>query len=81
MYTYNLAYRHDTGEVEGFVGTAFDKSNAREAAIRKVIDQVRNGCLREYHAEQVIESFDGLAPEEKTQIEEDWKVIAKSNKV
>jgi len=36
VYTHSLAYRHDTDEVEGFVGTAFAKSNARENAIRKV---------------------------------------------
>jgi hypothetical protein len=37
VYTHSLAYRDDTGEVEGFVGTAFDKGNARANAFRKII--------------------------------------------
>jgi hypothetical protein len=82
MFTYNLAYRHDTGEVEGFTGTALTNSaNARENAIRKVIHKCREICRRDYHAEQVIESIDRVTREEQAEIQADWKISARSNRV
>lgn len=80
MYTYNLAYRHDTGEIEGFTGTAFVADNAKRNAIRKAVCKCE-ACRRPYHPEQIIESFDGLTPEEITQVRGDWKISARSNQV
>ena len=72
-YTYKLAYRHDNGEVEGFVGTAFHQENARRATILKIIEKVV-GIGRQFHPDQVIESVDGLTPDEIATIQNDWKI-------
>jgi hypothetical protein len=72
-YTHKLAYRHDNGEVEGFVGTAFHQENARRATILKIIEKVVS-IGRQFHPGQVIESVDGLTPNEIATIQSDWKI-------
>ena len=82
MFHYQLAYRHDNGEVEGFVGLGFTKANARDNAISqittKIIDVLRvHKPETFFHPDRVIEGEASLTPAELEQVKQDWKTYYK----
>jgi hypothetical protein len=69
---YNIGYRHENGEVEGFVGHSFTSATvAREDAIR----QIRRKCEdigQAYDAGRLIETDRGVSAAEKKRLRQDW---------
>jgi hypothetical protein len=72
VYVYRLAYRHQNGEVEGFVGVGFEKKTAERAAVMKALAKVR-AIGQVFRADGVIRRDDGLSPDEVAQVRQDWK--------
>ncbi len=74
MHTYRLAYRHDNGEVEGFVGNAFtDAATAERNAIRAVTEKC-TAIGKAFNHRRILRSFDGLTAVEEALIRQDWGV-------
>lgn len=75
VYTHQLAYRHDNGEVEGFKGSDItgDKAKAKADAIQ----QVRRKCEaigQPFNPSRLIENEKGLTDAEIRIVRNDWKV-------
>lgn len=79
MFLHKLAYRHAGGEVEGFVGNGFTKSDARADAVRRVCREM--GCKGlPYDPARLVESDKGLTPAEKESVRSDWKISERTGK-
>jgi hypothetical protein len=82
-FEYRCAYRYETGEVEGFVGTSLQgEAAARQDAIMQIgrklvhINHARRYKKQEednYDPSRLITNVIGLTPAEKALIETDWK--------
>ncbi len=73
MFIFNIAYRHENGDVEGFTGCAFtSKKAAKTHAIRLIVSKCE-AIRRRYDASRLIESSDGLTGEEIKLIQKDFK--------
>lgn len=76
MYTYNLAYRHANGEIEGFTGTGTNREAAEMDARRKVRTKVQ--AIREtFCPGAVFVSHDGLTQADLDLLEADWRISAR----
>lgn len=74
MIRYQIAYRHENGEVEGFVGYAFSNPDkARSNAIQQVRDKVL-AIGGTYYENRLIESTAGLHGKDFDTIKRDWKL-------
>jgi len=77
-HIFNLAYRHDNGEHEGFAGTSMvTPGEARRKAISKAVRKCES-IGNPFRLERIIESADGLTHEIYEQLREDWRISRKS---
>jgi len=74
MFEHRIAYRHDTGEVEGFKGTGFTAEAALEDAQRQIIIKCEHYITpaRSFNRQSVIHNDNGLTPKEMEEIRQDW---------
>ncbi len=71
MFRCSKGYRHSNGEVEGFVGFAFQEA----FAVTDCIFKVRDKCIelgQEYDEERVIHGPNQCTPAELVTIQADW---------
>lgn len=91
MYVYRVAYRHENGDVEGFVGTGINETAAKQDAYRKIRQKItflasiqeKSGleCSVEINPERLCVSGAGLTAEELESIKNDWKVSERSRHI
>jgi hypothetical protein len=80
-YEHRTAYRHENGEVEGFIGNGGTKGAAKKDAldqINKKITQVNQGSdirsvLVFFDKTNVVESPSRLTREELDTVQKDWR--------
>ena len=76
MFQCNLAYRHENGEIEGFVGHAlYDKAAAERDCITQMqrkCDMIRGFGKTPFSMDRVIRSDTGLTAAEIAQLRQDW---------
>lgn len=75
MFTFNLAYRHNNGDVEGFAGVGFTKKTAEVDARRQLARKLE--IIRPFNEPLQINSDQILtkekcSPEEMASIRQDW---------
>ena len=77
-HLFNIAYRHQNGEVEGFRGFGLSAETAQEDAVEQIKRKLKtveewnqDGSI--YDESRVIRSFDGLTKDERDLIQKDWK--------
>lgn len=85
MFTFNLAYRYSTGEVEGFTGTAFTEERAEQDALRKLRDKITTiqhsrPDEPDFDESQLLTEATTTA-DEMEQLRKDWEVSARSSQV
>lgn len=73
MFTFNIGYRHQNGEVEGFVGTGSDKDAAERNAIRKAAGKAK-AINHPFESSRLIYTRTGLTKEEYEQLKKDWEI-------
>lgn len=87
MHKYMLAYKHDNGDIEGFVGLGFTKAAAREDAINDIRKKLR--IIGELNGETPILDHSCIIEDAVTaaklgasmkEIQADWNVCAKNVK-
>ena len=83
MYRMQGAYRHDNGEVEGFVGFGFSEDSAANDCINQMrikAEAIRgSGPNTGFKRARAILSGDGLTPDELEIIRKDWASNARYN--
>jgi hypothetical protein len=76
MYRCNLAYRHDNGDIEGFVGHALgDKAAAERDCIKQMqrkCDMIKGFGKTPFSMDRVIRSDTTLTAAEIEQVKQDW---------
>ncbi len=77
-YEHRNAYRHDNGEVEGFLGTGGTKAKAKADAIDQISRKLDQLAASEGHdisfsKSRVIDRPSHLAPEELARVQADWR--------
>lgn len=78
QYEHRNAYRHDNGQVEGFLGIGGTKAKAKSDAIDQInrkLDQIAatEGHDTSFDKSRVVERPSSLAPEELTKVQADWR--------
>jgi hypothetical protein len=74
MTRVNLAYRHDSGDVEGFSGWAFTGAGvARGDAVRRVRAKCEAAGLT-FRPDRLVESPAGLTRAEVATVRADWEL-------
>ncbi len=71
MFKYNLAYRYQNNEVEGFVGYGLTKEGAYNNAVHKIKDKLQS-FNETFVVNNAIMDFSGLSEEEVRFIKDDW---------
>jgi len=72
MYTHNIAYRFNNGEVMGFTASSFIKEEAKEKAYDRLLYKL-NQLEEKVNWDNEITSFLGLTKMEIEMIKKDWK--------
>lgn len=79
-YEHRTSYRHENGEVEGFVGNGGTKGAAKKDAFDQIkkIAQINDGgdiraVLIHFDKSQVIESPSRLTSDELHKVQDDWR--------
>jgi hypothetical protein len=72
MYQYNLAYRHQNGEVEGFQGIGFGEVAAERDAKDQIARKLQQ-IDQPFEEHRIITSMELLTQPERKQVMEDWK--------
>lgn len=76
MYRYLLAYRHDDGAVEGFVGLGPTPETAQHDAIRQILGRLSDPTrLRLFQPTQIIEGDDELTCDEQAAVRRNWNAV------
>lgn len=76
MIRFNIAYRHGSGEVEGFSAFRFTSDAAEQAAIGLIQEKLALQG-QAYDAKRLIRRFKGLTKAEARQLKADWHLYDK----
>jgi hypothetical protein len=75
--TCNLVYRHENGEVEGFVGKGADENAAHTNGIERITRKCA-AVRHPYQSARLIDNLDTLTAAETAKVQNDWRMAAGS---
>lgn len=77
MFTARIAYRHENGQVEGFLGTALQSASAADAAAQRLIQSKVADIGGNYDPQRIIRHESVVTGDELKMIRADWNTYLK----